>query len=69
MLNLILYSDFDSLLYGYHKKLTYCNNSDHETDCNNNINEENLIYLKIHIPTSIVSTLNHIYYEICPHSM
>ena len=60
----------DCLLYVYYKKLTYWDNSDHEIDCKHNFKEENIITSsKIHIPTSIVSTLIHNYYEICPHCM
>ena len=67
---LILYIDIDCLLYVYYKKLTYWDNSDYEIDCKHNFKEENIITsFKIHIPTSIVSTLNHNYYEICPHCM
>ena len=67
---LIICIDMDCLLYVYYKKLTYWDNSDHEIDCKHNFKEENIITSsKIHIPTSIVSTLNHNYYEICPHCM
>ena len=67
---LILYIDFDCLLYVYYMKLTYWDNSDHEIDCKHNFHEENIITsFKIHIPTSIVSILNYNYYEICPHCM
>ena len=70
---LILYIDIDCLLYVYYKKLTYWDNSDHEIDCKHNFKEENIITsFKIHIPTSslgVANTLNHNYYEICPHCM
>ena len=67
---LILYIDIDCLLYVYYKKLIYWENSDHEIDCKHNFDEENIItFFKIHILISIVSTLNHNYYKICPHCM